>query len=153
MLCRGIHDFFFGPAGKRLKQVSAGEGPVAVGGAEGDVEREGGLFDCEAGEIAEFDDLGDGILFGGEFRERFIEGEEVVGGLAVGRVELVEVNSSPVSAGANAAFSAGVFDEDAAHGRGGCAEEMAAALPARFAEGGRWRAAKSAAAPCCNGRE
>ena len=59
-----------------LKQPGAGEGPVAFGGAFGDVEDEAGFGIGHAGEEAEFDEFGGGGLFGFEFLESFVEHEQ-----------------------------------------------------------------------------
>ena len=59
-----------------LEEPGAGEGPVAFGGAFGDVEDEAGFGVGHAGEEAEFHEFGGVGLFGFELFEGFIEHEQ-----------------------------------------------------------------------------
>src|SRR5262249_38923267 len=59
-----------------VEEPRAGERPVAVRGAPGDSHRRGGFVQRQAGEEAQFDQLGARGVFAFEFLERVVDGDE-----------------------------------------------------------------------------
>jgi hypothetical protein len=92
------------------------------------VEGLGCFAESQAGEEAEFDELGRAGVFAGQLAQGFIDSEEVVVRRVNRNFELVKVESLTAAAFFSRAV-AGAVDEDAAHGFGRGGKEVAAVLP------------------------
>ena len=60
---------------------------------------------------------------------RLIEGEQIVVGRQDDGTRFIQVDAFPAAAVPDALFATGLLDENAAHGKGGGGEEVAAAVP------------------------
>src|SRR5438105_4869897 len=88
-----------------------------------------GIFQRQAGEETEFDQLGTERVLLGQLLEGLVENGEVVGGFRDGEIDLVEAEVSPVAAPLESALVAGAVDQNAAHGLGDSGKEVSAAVP------------------------
>src|SRR6266851_7090761 len=71
------------PAAQGLVQPGPGIGPVAVGGPPGQPQGGGGILQRQAGEEAEFDQLGAGLILLRRPPQYLIQGQQIVfGGVA-----------------------------------------------------------------------
>ena len=111
------------------EQPGAGELPVPIDGAAGDVQEGGDLGDGETAEEAELDDAGLVWIELGQSDKGGIEFDEVRGSLLVdekGGVELEALSATPPLLGV---ASAGGVHQHAPDGLGGDGEEVGAAFP------------------------
>src|SRR5262249_37176728 len=115
-LRKGISGFLSrGLALNLLQQPGAGVGPEVIGRSRGNAEQVGGLLDRQAAEVAQLDQVGGLGIRHGQLGEGFIQGEEIVGYLGTGNLELVECLPLLAAAAFAGLFAAGLLDEDAAH--------------------------------------
>src|SRR5262249_46372830 len=112
------------------EQPCTREGPPALRGCRRDRQGLGRRFDGQAGEEAEFDQLGLLGILGGQPGQRFIQGEQLLRRGLVGEIEPFEADAHSFAGVLDRPLPPGVLDQDPAHGRGGRAEKMAATVPA-----------------------
>src|SRR5262249_9047311 len=114
---------------ERAVQPRARELPFVLDGRGREVERGGGLFDAEPGEVPQRDDLRlarVGLLEPGE---RLVDGYEI-GQRGIGAHDAaIEIDAVLVAAVLDALVVARALDEDAPHGERRGGEEMPAAVP------------------------
>jgi hypothetical protein len=111
---------------KPLIEPGSGEGPVAVGCAEGNDKRQRGLLCGESGEVAQLDNLGDNRLLGGELIEDLVKCRQAAGRVVADCSDLVEINVAKPYTVAELALATGFFDQDASHRLDSSGEEMTA---------------------------
>lgn len=111
------------------EEEDAGEGPVAFDGAGRDVEEGGNLFDGEAAEVAQLDDLALAGVEVFEAEEGFIEEDDVVEFFGGDGEVVVELDALEVAIALQGVVGAGVVDQDAAHDVGGDGDEVLAVVP------------------------
>src|SRR5262249_31887000 len=96
-------------------QPGAGEGPVALGGAQRNVEGLRRLLEREAGEEVELDDLGHARLLSVEVFQGFVESDQLLVRRRADQLALEQINALPVAAALEALLRARLLDQDAAH--------------------------------------
>jgi hypothetical protein len=122
--CRG------GSAGVELTgEEDAGEGPVTLDGARGDLEDGGDLLDGETAEVAQLDDAGLARILSGEAREGLIDRGDFVEAIGGDGEVVVHLDAMEASGAALGVMLAGIVDEDLAHYVGGEADEVGAVGP------------------------
>jgi len=111
-----------------MDEPGAGVSPVILGSALGEAQSSGGFNVGHAHETTQFDHLCLNGVDGGELVERLVYGEElIVVTTRPGHFNTFKVHPLLVSTVPLGAFAAGLFNENAAHGLGGGAEEMSPA--------------------------
>lgn len=103
--------------------------PVAPHGRLGQPEHFGSLGECAAGEEVQFDHLHEPRVVPRQRIERVVERQDVDARLGDLNRKVVEGHMGELAAPLQRGVLAGVFDQDAAHGLGGGAEEMGPVLP------------------------
>src|ERR1700675_1841532 len=103
---RGIADGHVQP-GTRIS-------PVPLGGPVRDAHHLADLFEVQAGEEMEFDELGLGGFLAREFFERLIQSQQVVVGSFTEAQGLVQADAVATTAMLGPSLAPGVVDEDAA---------------------------------------
>lgn len=115
-----------------VEQPGPGKGPMAFGGRFGDVQDGGGLFESQAGEESELDQLRVlGVVLGEEV-ESGAEGFHGLGGFESRQgdgLQFGEVDAEPTAPVTRGPFAAGIVDEDLAHSASGGGIEMGLAVP------------------------
>jgi hypothetical protein len=92
----------------------------------------GGLRDRQAREVAQLDQLGD-LWFGDrQLGERFVQREQIFGGLGCRNVPRIELLATAAASMLAAALAPSVFDQDPAHRLGGRRKELPSARPLLF---------------------
>lgn len=109
-----------------VEKPRAGVAPEILGGAWRDAKGAGGVFVGQADEVAQLDQFGLNLIFGGEFVQRLVDGEQFVIALRCGDVQPGHVNALLAATVAHGLFAAGAFDQDAPHGFRRCCEEVCA---------------------------
>jgi hypothetical protein len=110
-------------------EEDAGEGPVALDGARGDLEDGGDLVDGEAAEVAELDDASLAGVLSGEAGESLIDGSDFVEAVGGDGEVVVHLDAMEATGAALGVVLAGVIDEDLAHDVSGEADEVGAVVP------------------------
>jgi hypothetical protein len=110
-------------------QPGTGIGPVTIGCSMGHTKAPSRLFQRQAGEEAQFDQLGNYRFLDGEAGQRLIDREELAPGGVDCQLRLQQLMPLPAAAMPLGLFAAGIVDEDAAHGLGGRGKEVTAAIP------------------------
>jgi len=131
-VCQKSLELSLDPVGtaEGIEEPSPGERPVAVDGPEGEAEGVGRLPTSHLGKVPEFDHGRHLRLLGLQPAKGLIQGEDIIGPAVVAEGgDVVEVDPRAAPAVAGSALSAGVFDQDAAHGLGRGGEEVAAPVP------------------------
>src|SRR5262249_34257904 len=96
-------------------QPGAGEGPVALGGAQRNVEGLRRLLEREAGEEVELDELGHARLLSVEVFQGFVESDQLLVRRRADQLVLEQIDALPVAAALEAFLRARLLDQDAAH--------------------------------------
>src|SRR5262245_63640549 len=121
------------PAGRGpldgLVQPGPGVRPQPVAGPRGDAQHGGRLGDRQAGEEPKVDQVGRGLVLGGEPGEGLVERDQVLRPLGDGNIDGFEFLSGQGPAGLQAPLAAGGVDEDAAHRFGSRGEEVTPTVP------------------------
>ena len=104
--------------------------PEPVGGPGGDAEHFRARRQREPREVAELDQLGRGRVVRRQPRQRLVEGDDVLVGLRGSDLDFADVVSDHAAAALVRLAPPGRLHQDAAHGLGGGAEEVAAVFPA-----------------------
>lgn len=112
-----------------MKKPSAGVGPVAFGGGEGDPEQFRACFQRAADEVAELDQFGLGRLLGREASQGLVKGKKVFRGGIGSWTDLVQVHALSVAAMLAASPTANSVNENTPHRLGRRSEEMPAPVP------------------------
>jgi hypothetical protein len=94
----------------------------------GDAKSGGRFLDGAAGIESQLHYLGCLVVFSGELGESFIESDDILRGPA-DRGHIRQIDTTAVAATAKAFLSAGIFDQDTAHGFGRGGEEVAPIVP------------------------
>jgi hypothetical protein len=110
-------------------EEDAGEGPVALDGARGDLEEGSDLFDGETAEVAELDDAGLAGIVRGEAGEGLIDGGDFVEAIGGDGEVVVHFDAVEASGASLGVVLAGVVDEDLAHDVSSEADEVGAVVP------------------------
>ena len=110
-------------------EEDAGEGPVALDGARGDLEDGSDLGDGKAAEVAKLDDAGLAGVLCGETGEGLIDGGDFVEAVGGNGEVVVHLDALKAAGAAFGVVLAGIVDEDLAHDVGGEADEVGAVVP------------------------
>src|SRR5439155_372660 len=89
----------------------------------------GRLFQGQAAEEAQLDELGFERVMGYELFECLVQGEEFFVRPGLDQGVKVRVGAAPSAPVLDAPFATGVLDQDAAHGLGGGGKEVGPAVP------------------------
>lgn len=115
-----------------MKQPCPGMTPILRGRAGRNAKRLRSFFIGHADEITELHDFGFRRMFGGEFVERLMNGEELVIILDQGQFDVLEVHALLTAAVTQSAFSPGAVNENSAHRLGRRSKEMGAVFKLRI---------------------
>lgn len=110
-------------------EPGSGKRPIAIGGTTDDAQRPGRLIERKPREETELDQFGTDWVFLLKLVQGIIEGEKFFRGFRDTELDVVKVQSPPVTAALESVPFAGTIDEDAAHGLGRGGKEMSAAVP------------------------
>lgn len=103
-------------------------GPITIGGADGDAQNLGGIFNGHPDEIAQLDQIRFNLALGGKLFEGLVHGQKFIVVARRGDFQAVELHALLVATMACGVLAARFLNQDPAHGLGGCPEEMGAAI-------------------------
>ncbi len=115
------------------EEPGAGMRPVVVGGAGGNAQGSGGLFQSHADKITKFYQFRFGPVLGGQFVERLVHGQKFVVIARRGQFsDSIHIHPLLSAAVTKSLFAAGIVNKDSAHSLGRRGKEMSAICKGRI---------------------
>src|SRR5258706_7370788 len=112
-------------------EPGSGMRPIIPGGAGGNVQERGRLFNGQASEIPQLYEVGLNLVMSSEFIERVIDREKLVVDAGGGEIQLLNIQLHLPATVTHGAFATSPVDEDAAHRLSGSRKKMGTACELR----------------------